>query len=147
MWFRSISETLFPADMRLVKSKDIQANEAVLTGESFPVEKTCEGVNISQPLPHEMNNFLFMGTVVAHGSGLGVVSSTGKNTEFGAISKSLARSHPETEFQRGVKQYGNMLMSLTIGLTIAIFVLNAVVGHPLDKFAFVLLSDCHRISS
>ena len=80
-----------------------------------------------------------MGTVVVHGSGQGVVFSTGKNTELGAISKSLARSHPETEFQRGIKKYGTMLMTLTAALAVGIFSLNAVVGHPLvDSLLFSL---------
>jgi Mg2+-importing ATPase len=130
---------LVPADMRLIKCKDLQTNEATLTGESFPVEKTPEGLQVENLTPQGMTNFLFMGTVVAHGNGLGIVSSTGKNTEFGTISKSLARSHPETEFQRGVKQYGNMLLSLTIALTIAIFGLNYAVGHTLiDSLLFSL---------
>jgi Mg2+-importing ATPase len=130
---------IVPADMRLVRCKDLQTNEAALTGESFPVEKFIGALQIEHPTPQAMGNFLFMGTVVAHGSGLGVVASTGKNTEFGTISKNLARSHPETEFQRGVKQYGSMLLSLTIALTIAIFGLNYAVGHTLiDSLLFSL---------
>jgi len=130
---------IVPADMRIVKSKDLQTNEATLTGESFPVEKTTENLVIQQPTPQQLTNFLFMGTVVAHGSGYGVVVSTGKNTEFGSISKSLARSHPQTEFQRGIKKYGNMLLTLTFALTIGIFALNTIVGHPIiDSLLFSL---------
>lgn len=130
---------IVPADMRIVKSKGLQTNEATLTGESFPVEKTTENLVIQQPTPQQLTNFLFMGTVVAHGSGYGVVVSTGKNTEFGSISKSLARSHPQTEFQRGIKKYGNMLLTLTFALTIGIFALNTIVGHPIiDSLLFSL---------
>jgi Mg2+-importing ATPase len=130
---------IISADMRIVKSKELQINEATLTGESFPVEKTSENLDIQQPTPQQLTNFLFMGTVVAHGAGHGVVVSTGKNTEFGSISKSLARSHPETEFQRGIKKYGNMLLSLTLALTVGIFALNTLVGRPLiDALLFSL---------
>lgn len=130
---------IVPADMRIVRSKDLLTNEAALTGESFPVEKTTEILVIQQPTPQQLTNFLFMGTVVAHGSGYGVVLSTGKNTEFGSISKSLARSHPQTEFQRGIKKYGNMLLTLTFALTIGIFALNTIVGHPIiDSLLFSL---------
>ena len=130
---------IVPADMRIVKAKDLQTNEATLTGESFPVEKTTEKLVIQQPTPQQLTNFLFMGTVVAHGSGYGVVVSTGKNTEFGSISKSLARPHPQTEFQRGIKKYGNMLLTLTFALTIGIFALNTIVGHPIiDSLLFSL---------
>jgi Mg2+-importing ATPase len=81
-----------PADMRIVESREIQANEVVLTGESFPVEKTSAGLDLEKPIPQQLTNYLFMGTVIAHGSGRGLVISTGKNTEFGTISKSLARN-------------------------------------------------------
>ena len=115
-----------PADMRIVKSKDLQADEATFTGESFPVEKTSGSLNLEHPMPQQLTNYLFMGTVVKNGSGQGIVISTGKNTQFGSISKSLVRSHPETEFQRGVRQYGNMLITLTLALTVGIFALNAL---------------------
>jgi Mg2+-importing ATPase len=72
-----------------------------------------------------------MGTVVANGSGRGIVVSTGRSTEFGAISKSLAHAHPETEFQKGLKKFGTMLLTLTLALAIAIFVLNTLVLHPI----------------
>jgi Mg2+-importing ATPase len=127
------------ADMRIVRSKDLQADESTFTGESFPVEKTSEGLDLKQPTLQQLTNYLFMGTVVVHGSGQAVVISTGKNTELGSISRSLARPHPETEFQRGIKNYGSMLLTLTIALTVGIFILNAAVGHPLiDSLLFSL---------
>ena len=130
---------IVPADMRIVKAKDLQTDEATFTGESFPVEKISDRLDLQHPTPQQLTNYLFMGTVVVHGSGQGVVFSTGKNTELGAISKSLARSHPETEFQRGIKKYGTMLLTLTVALAIGIFSLNAVVGHPLvDSLLFSL---------
>ena len=128
-----------PADIRVVKCKDLQADEATFTGESFPVEKTSESLSLERPMPQQLTNYLFMGTVVVHGSGQGVVVSTGKNTQLGAISKSLVRSHPETEFQRGIRKYGNMIMTLTFALSVGIFALNAIVGHQLiDSLLFSL---------
>jgi Mg2+-importing ATPase len=130
---------IIPADMRIVESKDLQINEAVLTGESFPTEKTSERLDLQQPTPQQLTNYLFMGTIVVHGAGRGIIVSTGKNTEFGAISKSLARPHPETEFQKGVRNYGTMLMVLAIALTVGIFALNAFIGHPIiDSLLFSL---------
>jgi Mg2+-importing ATPase len=130
---------IIPADMRIVESKDLQINEAVLTGESFPTEKTSERLDLQQPTPQQLTNYLFMSTIVVHGAGRGVIVSTGKNTEFGAISKSLARPHPETEFQKGIRNYGTMLMVLAIALTVGIFALNAFIGHPIiDSLLFSL---------
>lgn len=130
---------IIPADIRLVESKELQVNESVLTGESFPVEKTPEKLELNNPTSQQMTNYLFMGTVAANGSGRGVVVSTGRHTEFGSISRSLMRLHPETEFQKGIKNYGTMLFTLTIALAIGIFVLNALIGHPLiDSLLFSL---------
>jgi Mg2+-importing ATPase len=122
---------IVPADMRIVDCKELEVNESSLTGESFPVEKTSMALRLDHPMPQQLTNYLFMGTVIGHGGGRGVVISTGKNTEFGSISKSLVRPHPETEFQRGVRSYGTMLITLTLALAIGIFGINALLGHPI----------------
>ena len=122
---------IVPADIRIVDSKDLQVNEAALTGESFPVDKNSEKLSSAPRTLSQSNNLLFMGTNVVRGSAEGVVISTGKNTEFGSISKTLARAHPQTEYQRGIRKYGNLLLSLTACLAIAIFALNAAVHHSL----------------
>ena len=130
---------IIPADTRVLECKDLEVNEGTLTGESFPVEKKCDTINLDHPIPQDLTNCLFMGTVVVHGSGRGLVVSTGRRTEFGAVSHSLARARPETEFQRGVRKYGNMLITLTLVLVIAIFVLNALVGRRIiDSLLFSL---------
>ncbi len=128
-----------PADMRLVRSKELQTDESTFTGESFPVEKISDGIDLEKPTPQQLSNYVFLGTVVVHGSGQGIVISTGKSTELGAISKSLIRAHPETEFQKGIKKYGNMILTLTAFLTVGIFSLNTAVGHSIiDSLLFSL---------
>jgi Mg2+-importing ATPase len=121
------------ADTRIIDSKELEVNESLLTGESFAVEKNVETPAEGRPpsTPSEASNILFMGTVVVRGTGRGVVVSTGRSTAFGSISKSLSRAHPETEFQRGTKRYGNLLLFLTFFLAIGIFGFNALVGHSL----------------
>jgi len=130
---------IVPADMRIVESTDLHVNEATLTGESFPVEKTSESLDLQHPTPQQLTNYMFMGSAVANGSGRGIVVSTGKNSEFGSISRSLIRPHPETPFQRGVRSYGNMLLTLTLALVMGIFSINAALGHnPVDSLLFSL---------
>lgn len=130
---------IVPSDMRIVDCKDLEVNEAPLTGESFPVEKTSAAIQVQHPTPQQLTNYLFMGTVVVHGIGHGVVIATGKQTKFGFISGTLARARPETEFQRGVRKYGNMLISFALTLVVAIFTLNALVGHRIiDSLLFSL---------
>jgi Mg2+-importing ATPase len=122
---------IVPADIRIVKSKDLETNEAAFTGESFPVEKTSSRLDIEKPTSQQLTNYLFMGSVVVHGSAQGVVIRTGKRSILGSISRSLTRSHPETVFQKGVRRYGNMLLGFTLVLAVSIFSLNAAVGHDL----------------
>ncbi len=121
------------ADTRIVESKELEVNESLLTGESFAVEKNSGAPAAGRPpsTPSEAGNMLFMGTVVVRGTGRGIVVSTGRSTAFGSISKSLSRAHPETEFQRGTKRYGNLLLFLTFFLAVGIFGFNALVGHSL----------------
>ena len=130
---------IIPADMRIFETKDLELNEATLTGESFPVEKTSEPLALTTPTPQQLTNYVFSGTVVAHGSGYGVVVSTGKNTELGNISLDLTRPHPMTEFQKGLNGYGRLLLTLTVFLGIGIFVLNVAVGRSMvDAILFAL---------
>ena len=138
---------IIPADIRIIEAKNLQTNEATFSGESFPVEKTSEKLDIKQPIVQQLTNHLFMGTVVANGSGWGFVISTGRNTEFGTISKTLARPHPETEFQKGVKSYGTMLLTLSLALSIAIFALNTACWASNNRLFAILSRSLHRAST
>lgn len=75
---------LVPADMRLVEASRLKVDESALTGESVPVEKQIEEIDAGASLA-ERSNMLFKGTAVASGSGLGVVTLTGMDTELGQI--------------------------------------------------------------
>ena len=122
---------IVPADVRIIESKELEVNEASLTGESFPVEKVSAPLQIDSPTPQQLLNYAFSGTVIAHGAGRGVVVSTGKNTELGYISFNLTHPHPVTDFQKGLTSYGKLLMTLTIFLGIGIFILNILVGRSM----------------
>ena len=78
-----------PADLRLINARGLKCEEAVLTGESVPVDKTTEPVSADAPLG-DRTSMLFSGTLVAGGTGLGVVTATGSRTEIGRISGMLA---------------------------------------------------------
>jgi magnesium-transporting ATPase (P-type) len=64
------------ADMRIVEAKDLHVNEAALTGESFPVEKTSEKLELQQPTPQQLRNYLFMSSIIANGTARGIVVHT-----------------------------------------------------------------------
>ena len=129
---------IIPGDCRILDSKDLFVNEATLTGETYPAEKSAGVLPAGAPLGKRTNT-LFMGTSVVSGSGRAVIVHTGKETLFGGISEKLKLRPPETEFQHGVRQFGYFLMEVTLILVIAIFAVNVYFERPvLDSFLFSL---------
>ena len=129
---------VIPGDCLLLESKDLFVDEAALTGETYPVEKSIGILPLETPLSQRTNS-LFMGTHVVSGSARAVVIRTGKETEFGKVSERLKLRPPETEFEHGVKHFGYLLMEITLVLVIAIFAINVYFVRPvLDSFLFAL---------
>lgn len=129
---------IIPADCLILESNGLFVNEATLTGETYPVEKSTKILNAETPLAQRTNS-LWMGTSVESGSGKALAVSTGKKTEFGKISEELKTSTPETEFERGIAKFGHFLMEVTMLMVIAIFAINVYLQRPiLDSFLFSL---------
>jgi P-type Mg2+ transporter len=127
-----------PADCRVLASRDLCVNEAVLTGESYPVEKSEGQLPPATPLGKRINA-LFMGTHAVSGTARAVVVHTGSETEFGRIASRLRVRPPETEFEHGVRHFGYFLVEVTLLLVTAIFAFNVYVHKPvLDSFLFAL---------
>ena len=118
-----------PADARVISAKDLFINQSSLTGESFPVEKTNAPIKVKDPSISDWNNYLFMGTSVVSGTAIALVVRTGGLTEYGKIAKKLVESVPETEFERGIKGFGFLIMQVTILLVLFVFLVNALL-HP-----------------
>jgi Mg2+-importing ATPase len=123
-----------PSDCLVLESDGLQINEAAITGEAYPVPKTPGAIAASTPFAKRTNS-LFMGTHVVSGSGKVLVVRTGKETEFGIISQQLQMRIPETEFERGVRRFGYLLMQVTLILVAAIFAINAMFQRPLLESA------------
>lgn len=115
-----------PADLRLIEVDGLGINEAVLTGESFPVEKSVQEQVVKDYLPQAMDNLAFAGTFVTQGSGRGVVIYTGKNTEFGRTAKLLTAKSCPTQFQKGINDFGIFLSKIIILFSLAIFLFLAL---------------------
>ncbi|WP_083914226.1 magnesium-translocating P-type ATPase [Nocardia concava] len=129
---------LVPADLRLLSVTGLQCDESVLTGEPEAVRKSVDPVPEAGPLA-ELASCALMGTVVAAGTGRGVVTATGGDTEFGRIAVGLARREPETEFQVGLRRFSMLLVRVAAVLTIGIFAVNLVLHRPLlDALMFSL---------
>jgi Mg2+-importing ATPase len=129
---------IIPGDCLILEAKDLFVNEATLTGETYPVEKTAGILKADTPLSQRTNS-LFMGTHVVSGTAKAVVVRTGTNTEFGKVAQRLKLRPPETEFEQGVKRFGYLLMEVTFILVISIFAINVYFKRPiLDSFLFSL---------
>lgn len=115
-----------PADARVISAKDFFINQSSLTGESFPVEKVPTQIKYKDASISEWANHLFMGTSVVSGTANALVVRTGSNTEYGKIAKRLVQKSPETEFERGIKSFGFLIMQITLLLVLFVFLINAL---------------------
>jgi len=131
--------SVVPADLRLAEAENLEVNEATLTGESLPAVKHARILKLVRGLPSQLANCAFMGTVVVSGDGLGVVVSTGGDTQFGQIAREAGRKRPVTEFERGLSSFGSMLMRVILVLTLTILVVNSLLRHNyLESLLFAL---------
>jgi len=129
---------IIPGDCLLLTSKELFVDEAAFTGETFPVEKKCGVMPEVTPLA-KRTNALFMGAHVISGKATALVIHTGMQTEFGKISADLQTKTPETDFERGIRKFGYLLMEITLLLVMVIFGLNVWLHKPvLDSFMFSL---------
>lgn len=130
--------SIIPADLRFLETKNLEIDQSTLTGESKTVFKTSE----AQPHPKSLtnvDNFGYMGTLVENGMGIGVVIATGKSTSFGKIAEITSFVRPVTDFQKGLSQFGDLIIKVIILMTITIFGVNLLLGHQMiDSLLFSL---------
>ncbi len=129
---------VIPGDCLILKSDNLFVDEAILTGESYPVEK-LPGVSPSKTALSQRTNALWMGTHVQSGDGTALVVATGQTTEFGKLSLRIKLKAPETEFESGIRHFGYLLMEITLILVMLIFAVNVYLEKAvLDSFLFAL---------
>jgi Mg2+-importing ATPase len=130
---------IVPADARVIFSRDLFVNQSSLTGESFPAEKNSEPVAGKKDDSHSFSNIVFMGSSIISGTAKAIVVKTGSASEFGKIAKGLAEPEIQNDFSRGIKDFGYLIMKVTIVLVLFIFMINAVMRrNMLDSFMFSL---------
>jgi len=130
---------MIPADLRIISCKDLFINQATLTGESFPVEKTSEPIQRKDGSPSELTNIAFMGSSVESGTAIGVVVKTGIATQFGELSRRLSAMPEESAFDRGIRSFTWLMIRFTVILVIIIFAINAwLKGNVIQALLFSL---------
>lgn len=120
------------ADARVVDASRLQVDESELTGESTPVYKAIEAVEVEAGLG-DRSSLLFAGTVVVSGRGRAVVVATGEGTEIGRIAGMLREEEPPTPLERELNHVGRLLGVLAGLVAAVVFVLGAVQGRPLES--------------
>lgn len=120
---------LIPADGIVIAAQDFLVSEASMTGESFPVEKRPGRIAANAPLA-ERTNTVFLGASVRSGTAQVLVVGTGRKTEFGAIAARLHARQPETDFARGVRLFGFLLIRVMVVIVIFVLTMNLLLHRP-----------------
>lgn len=117
------------ADMRLIDSNNLTADESSLTGESLPIEKNADLVLPEKTPLAERKNMVYSGSMITNGNATCVVVSTGKNTEIGKIANMIFSSKKEmTPLQKSIDKIGKILTYSTLAICFVIFVIEMIVG-------------------
>ena len=126
-----------PADGVVLSAHDLFVNQAQLTGEPYPVEKSVTPAQ-SEDLA-EATNGLFMGASVVSGTGRMLVVATGGATEFGGVAAALVGAEPTTAFERSMRQFGRLVVRLTTFLVLFVLLAHLAFQRPmLESFLFAL---------
>lgn len=130
---------LIPGDGRLIEAKDLFVNQSLLTGESYPVEKSAQDLSKDNISSAHRPNAVFRGTSVLSGEGIFVVCQTGKATALGSIAERLSAQTPPTDFEKGVRKFGFLIMKMVCALAIFVLIGNLYFLRPWsDTILFAL---------
>ncbi|MFT7558077.1 MAG: P-type E1-E2 ATPase, partial [Planctomycetota bacterium] len=126
------------ADIRIIAAESIAVSEAVLTGESFPVEKHAQA-----DMTQEASLFasiVYAGTFLMGGNGKGIVVATGPDTLLGGIAENIDVPETKTPLQKHIGQVTKWLVIGSIGLVVATFFLGLLLGYPVTEMLTVTIS-------
>jgi Mg2+-importing ATPase len=130
---------LVPADGRVLSARDFFINQALLTGEPYPVEKAAGGLSKATDDFGEATNAAFAGTSVISGSARLLICRTGRRTALGNIADTLIAKPPPTAFETGVHRFGMLILRITVLLVMAVLAESLFFHRPwLQSLMFAL---------
>ena len=130
---------MVPADVRLITAKDLHVNQATLTGEAVPVEKSAERCQISSRNLFDLRNICFLGSNVEIGSATAVVAATGDHTYFGRLATSIVGQRVLTSFDKGVNGFAWLMIRFIAVMVPLVFLINGFFkGTWTEAFLFAL---------
>jgi len=134
-----IAGDLVPADSRLLESRDLYVNQALLTGEPYPAEKSASDTASGAENPAGASNAVFAGTSVISGTATVLICRTGGRTALGHLATSLAEKPPATAFAIGIRQFGMLIMRFTVLMVLFVLVVNIYFHRPvLESLLFAV---------
>jgi Ca2+-transporting ATPase len=126
----------FPADVRIFQKFSLYVDEAILTGESKPVEKKLKIVDQKEILA-DRTNLGYMNTIITRGNGEGIVIGTGMHTEIGKIASSLQEEQVEpSPFQKEVDRFGKLLGIIILLICAGVFLTELIIILLTEGFVF-----------
>ena len=132
---------LVPADLRLITTASLTAEESSLTGESLPAEKDAQLLVADRTALGDHRNMAYMSTLITAGHGMGIVTATGMNTQIGRIAGLICESKEEvTPLQRKLGELGKVLSFLSVGLCAALFGIAVLQHRDILKMLFTAIS-------
>ena len=135
---------MIPADMRIIRAKDLFVSQSALTGESEPVEKTPRAAYYEQDSEWsasitEIHNLAFMGSDVISGSAVGIIVATGDDTMFGSMAQSVGVRPVQTSFEIGINKVSWLLIRfMLVMVPIVLFVNGFTKGDWMQASLFAL---------
>lgn len=123
---------IIPADLRIIETEGLSVDESILTGESLGVQKSAvisSYENVSELTPQEIPNGLFMAATVLEGYAKAVVVATGQQTFFGKTASVFSSKVPESDFQIGIRKFGDALIKVIFIISAVVFISNFAMGH------------------
>ncbi len=130
---------MIPADIRILKAKDLFISQSSLTGESEPVEKVDTVINYDCKNPIELNNLAFMGSNVISGSAIAIAINVGDDTIFGSMAKQLIGKKVTTSFEKGVNSVSWVLIRfMFVMVPVVLFMNGFTKGDWMEAFLFAL---------
>lgn len=132
---------MVPADIRLLESSGVVVDEALLTGESLPVEKLSHAVLAEDTPLYARSNCLYRGTTLLRGKAVGVVFATGDNTEIGKIAKRMKEKSPESPLTRALGEFGKKWVLALLVILIFLVVVGVLQGRDIKDLVFFAIAQ------